>query len=329
MYTIKDVAKKANVSTATVSRIVNNQPGYSEETKKKVLAVIEELNYQPNALARGLINKRTHTIGVLMPSFINTFGMELLYGVEETAHEEGLSIIVCHTDSFGAKTMNYLKVLNEKRVDGLVFISSSLEAEYVSYMKKMGIPVVLLGTETANVPFPAVQVDHRAVAYSAVTYLIGHGHQNIGMIAYEEEENLRVEGYETALRDHGLSVDSAHVVYTNGFSFEDGVHFFRKLLLQSPSLSAVYIMSDEIAVGAIAAAKELNLRVPEDVSIISHDNLRMAEMSIPKLTSASLPLRQMGQKAAELIFDMIQSGTTPPSITMPHEIIERDSVTKR
>ncbi|WP_257535853.1 LacI family DNA-binding transcriptional regulator [Mesobacillus foraminis] len=327
MHTIKDVAKKANVSIATVSRIVNNQSGYSEETKRKVLAAIKELNYQPNALARGLINKRTHTIGVLLPHFINAFGMELLHGIEEKAHEEGLSVIICSTDSFGAKTMKYLQVLNEKRVDGVIIIGPELEEEYYDYVKKMAVPVVLLGTEKFDNRLPSVQVDNRAIAYSAVKHLIDKGHEKIGMIAFHENgPSLRADGYRKALEDNDIIFNQERIVFSSGFAFEDGVHFFRKLMLQAPDITAAYIISDEMAVGAITAADRLGIKVPHDVSIISHDNLRVADMSIPKLTAVSLPLRRMGRTAAEKVFQMIQTGRPSESSIMQHEIVERDSV---
>ena len=138
--TIKDVAKKANVSIATVSRILNDKPGFSMKTKMKVLKVIEEIGYQPNAIARGLVSKRTQTIGVLMPTLLDMFAARILNGIDDYAHDIGSSVIVCNTDNNGQRTLKYLRVLAEKRVDGIIFMSEYLKDEYYKVMSDMKVP---------------------------------------------------------------------------------------------------------------------------------------------------------------------------------------------
>ncbi|USK34476.1 substrate-binding domain-containing protein [Bacillus sp. F19] len=332
-YTIKDVAKKANVSIATVSRILNNQKGYSEKTKRKVLEAIEELDYHPNAIARGLINKKTSTIGVLFPALSSMLVTELLAGIEKAAHQLGSSVIVCHTESNGSKTMKYLQLLNEKRVDGIIFTSEILKEEYYEFIQKMNIPLVLLSTESRAYSVPYVKVDDRHAAYSAAQYLIKKGHTRIGMISGNQNDLIagkpRIDGFMNALIDHGLPVHDRQIVCSEGFTFADGIEGLKKMRQQAPEVTAIFAASDEIAFGAISEAYQQGIRIPEELSIIGYDNLSIAEMSIPPLTSLAQPFYEMGEKAAKMIFDMINGDQLVESRIMPHSIKERSSVIKK
>ncbi|WP_409304223.1 LacI family DNA-binding transcriptional regulator [Peribacillus sp. SCS-155] len=332
-YTIKDVAKKANVSIATVSRILNNQTGFSEKTKKKVLQVIEELGYHPNAVARGLVNKRTHTIGVLVPALSSMFVTGVLSGIEKAANEAGSSIIVCHTESKGGKTMNYLQLLNEKRIDGIIFTSEILKDEYYEFISKMGIPMVLLATKSPKHSVPYVKVDDLRAAYTATEYLLKKGHTKIGMISGDEQDIIagipRIEGFKNALEDYGITADDNNIVTSRGFGFFDGVEGSKKLLQQSPDITAIFAASDEIAIGALSSAYQMGIKVPDELSIMGYDNLSLAEMSIPPLTTVAQPLVEMGEKAAKMVFTMLDSDQQVESIIMPHEVVERVSVKEK
>ncbi|WP_100330455.1 LacI family DNA-binding transcriptional regulator [Bacillus xiapuensis] len=329
MYTIKDVAKRANVSIATVSRVLNNQPGYSEKTKAKVLQAIEELGYRPNAVARGLVNKRTHTIGILFPVLSSLFYSKLLSGVERFANEKDFSVIACHTQESGSKTMRYLQLLNEKRVDGVIFTSELLKEEYYEYMKKMNIPIVLLATESKEFPLPYVKISDYDAAYSAVQYLIKKGHTKIGMISGHPWDLIagtpRIEGFKQALKDHNLRVNEDHI-YGTGFRYHEGKESFRHLMKRSLDITALFCASDELAIGAMSEAAEMGIRIPKDLSIIGFDNLPLAEMCIPPLTTVAQPLEEMGETAAKLIFNMLEGQGEVQSKIMPHRIIERGTV---
>ncbi|MFD1849347.1 LacI family DNA-binding transcriptional regulator [Oceanobacillus bengalensis] len=328
--TIKDVAKKANVSIATVSRILNNKPGYSKKTEEIVLKVIEELGYHPNSIARGLINKRTHTIGVLLPKISSMLMNEIIRGIEDTTHQYGSSVIVCHTESNGQKTMQYLQLLHEKQVDGIIFTSETLKEEYYQFVKKMNIPMVLLSTESYTFPVPFVKVNDKHAAYSATEYLIKNGHKTIGMISGKKEDLVagqpRIDGFLQAMKAYELPVSDNHVVCEDGFSFEDGVSGFHNLQKQLPDMTAIFAASDEIALGIISTAYQMNIRVPEQLSVIGYDNLTIAEMSIPPLTTVGQPLYEMGEKATEMVFEMFEKKQTVESRIFPHEIVERKSV---
>jgi LacI family transcriptional regulator len=330
--TIKDVAKKANVSIATVSRILNDLPGYSPKTKKKVLDAIEELGYQPNAVARGLINKKTQTIGVLFPDVSSMLSSEILNGIENIAHELGHSVIVCHTDSSGKRTKKYLQLLNEKRVEGILYVSEVMTKEYDDIMKKMGIPVVLISTESLEFQLPYVKVNDRSAVFSATQYMINQGHKKLGMISGPKEDKIagypRAQGFLEALQHFGLSESEEQIIYTNGFAYEDGFNNLEPLLSRFPDLTGIIASSDDVAVGVISAAYKLGIKVPDQLSVIGYDNIKIAQMIIPPLTTVAQPLYEMGQVGAEMLFSSIASGKTVESRIMPHRIIERESVKK-
>ena len=332
-YTIKDVAKQANVSIATVSRILNGQAGYSEKTKIKVLKVIEELGYSPNAVARGLINKRTHTIGVLFPKLSSSLVTDLLDGIEKAANDNGSSVIVCHTESNGEKTMNYLQLLIEKRVDGIIFASEILKDEYYQYVMKSKVPIVLLSTEAYAFPVPYVKVNDFHAAYSAAKYLIDKGHTEIGMISGNKEDIVagkpRIDGFRKALADQGIAFGERNIVNSSGFSFQDGLVGLKKMKEQFPEVTAIFSASDEIAMGVLSAAYHLGIKVPDELSVIGFDNLNLAEMTIPPLTTIGQPLVKMGEVSAQMLFKILETGDIPESRIMPHKVIERLSVKER
>lgn len=331
--TIKDVAKKANVSIATVSRILNNKLGFSNVTKQKVLKVIEELGYQPNAVARGLVNRRTQTIGVLIPKVSNMLAAEILNGIDDYAHQLGLSVIVCNTDSNGTRTMDYLKILAEKRIDGIIFVSEMVTEAYYQALQDMNVPVVLVSTVSYQYPIPYVKVDDRHAAFSAVDYLIKQGHRKIAMITGSEKDPVagipRIEGYKSALTLHGIQVNEDYIINAANFRHEDGMSAMGEIIRRKLDITAIFASSDELAVGAMSAAYQQGNVIPDQLSIIGYDNTKLAEMAIPPLTTVSQPLYEMGKTAATMLFEMIESGEKViENRIMPHSIIERQTVRK-
>ncbi|MFC7373125.1 LacI family DNA-binding transcriptional regulator [Fictibacillus iocasae] len=329
--TIKDVAKKANVSIATVSRILNGLPGYSEDTKKKVTAAIADLGYQPNAVARGLINRRTQTIGVLFPNVSGMLSSEVLEGVERAAHEAGFSVIVCNTASSGSRTLKYLRLLQEKRVDGVIFASEDIKDEYAEIFKEMNVPVVLVSTASQKHNLPFVRVNDFEGAYRATEYLIHRGHRQIGMIGGSNYDPIagvpRMEGFKAALTKHSLPFIDKMLVTNEGYRFNDGQQSLPKLLHQFPEMTAVFAASDELAIGAMSAAHQLRISVPDQLSIIGYDNLKISEMCYPPLTTVSQPLVKMGEKAGEMLTALIkEKELEAKSMYLPFTIVERQTV---
>jgi LacI family transcriptional regulator len=330
--TIKDVAREANVSIATVSRIINGLPGYSEDTKKKVEKAIVTLGYQPNAIARGLINKRTQTIGVLFPEVSGMLSSEVLEGVENAAHNGGFSVIVCNTASSGKRTVKYLRLLQEKRVDGIIFASENVKEEYYKIFQEMKVPVVLVSTASSH-ELPFVRVNDYEAAFQATEYLIKKGHKQIGMIGGSLEDPIagvpRMEGFQEAIQKHNLSFTENHLITNEGYRFKDGKESLPLLIEKFPGMTAVFAASDEMAIGAMSAAHQRGIKVPEELSIIGYDNLKIAEMCYPALTTVSQPLKEMGQAAGEILVKMIKGEKKEAeSLYMPFAIVERQSVSE-
>lgn len=333
--TIKDVARHADVSIATVSRIVNGTSvGYSAKTKKKVEESIKELNYHPNALARGLISNHSKTIGVLLPAISGMVSAALLHGIEETVNKYGHSVIVCNTLSDGEKTNHYLDLLHTKQVEGVIFASELLTRQYETKIKEMGVPVItaLSESESGNVPF--IKIDDYTASFDATKYLLDNNHRDIVMLSGSIKDPIaglpRNNGFKQALSQSEISHTEERIFSYPGFSYEEGKILFRASLKKFPEMTAIFAASDELAAGAIAAAWEKGINVPEDISVIGFDNTGIAEMIVPNLTTIEQPFVKIGQEAVNMLFQSIskKSLSQVNSRIFDHRVIERATVKK-
>ncbi|MBI9103953.1 MAG: LacI family DNA-binding transcriptional regulator [Spirochaetales bacterium] len=322
---ISDVAKKAGVSTATVSRIINNLSGFSEETKIRVEEAIRELGYKPNAVARGLVSARTHTIGVLLPCLSSRYSSQLIHGIETEAHRRGYSVIICNTDRNGERTLEYLRILSEKRVEGIIFASEWVKEEYGRYMLDLSIPVVLVSTYSDHFPFPYVRVDDKQAAYTSFKYLLDKGHRKIGFISGTSDDPVagapRIEGYRKALAEYDQSFDEKLLVYGD-FHFESGASGMEVLWNENKDLTAVFASSDEMALGALTFLHGKGVNIPGDISVMGYDDTLDAVMAVPALTTLHQPVEEMGICAMGLLLE----GDDSNSIIMKHWVKERNSV---
>ncbi|HTH13004.1 MAG TPA: LacI family DNA-binding transcriptional regulator [Spirochaetia bacterium] len=323
--TILQVAQQANVSVATVSRIVNGLEGYSEETRVRVQQAIDTLGYQPNAIARGLVNRKTRTIGVLLPSVTNHFATPLLQGLEDAAHEAGYSVIVCNTESNGRRTQEYLRVLGEKQIDGLVFTSEWVNDDYGRTLEAMKIPVVLVATSCDAYPFAHVKVDDRAASRDAVRFLLDKGHRRVGLVSGPAGDPIaggpRIEGWKDALAAAGLPHDDRQIAYGD-FHFPSGRTAMADLWARFPEMTAVFATSDEMAMGVLSFCHDRGIPVPGRLSVLGYDDTQIAEMGVPPLSSVHQPIYEMGRAAAGLLFQRDR----PESRIFPHHIVDRASV---
>ncbi|MTH53451.1 LacI family DNA-binding transcriptional regulator [Bacillus mangrovi] len=326
--TIKDVARLSGVSVATVSRIVNGLPGYSPETMKKVTAVIKELGYTPNAVARNLVSRKSNTIGVLLPQLSSYFAARLLQGIEGEARKRGYSVIVCNTDSNGVRTMEYLNLLREKQVDGILFASEWLKEEYADALTSLGIPAAVIATVSTAPKIPYIKVDDQAASFSAVQYLIRRGHRKIGMISGTKDDPIsgtpRIAGLKEALSEADLPFEEGLIEYGD-FGYKSGYEAMKRLAERNPSMTAVFSASDEMALGVFSYCYEKGISVPGDLSVIGYDDTDIAMMSIPPLTAVHQPIQEMGKQAMKMVMELIGGGQAE-SVFMPYEITERDSV---
>lgn len=328
--TIRDVAKLANVSISTVSRVMNAPETVVESKKRRVLEAIEQLNYQPNALARGLIYKKTHTLGVVIPDIRNPYYAEIIRGMEDASKQKGYSLIICNTDTDKNRLFSYLTTFYEKQVDGLLYTSDPVFPDYYQQLQKLRMPVVLVSTHSLEYELPSVRINDEQAAFDAVQYLIDAGHRNIGMISADLSDSIagltRYQGFVRALRENNLPFQKDNVFFIDQFG-KDPRAAAAGLFAQANGLTAVFAASDMLAIGLISYLHERGIRVPEDVSVIGFDNIRISEYSIPRLTTVAQPMYQIGYRAVEKLHARI-NGEEDPVLReiLPHEIVVRESV---
>jgi LacI family transcriptional regulator len=328
--TIYDVAREAGVSMATVSRVVNNNPNVKPQTRKKVFEAIERLGYRPNAVARGLASKKTTTVGVVIPDISNSIFSEVARGIEDIANMYHYNIILCNADKKKEKEIRVINTLLEKQVDGLLFMGGTVTEDHVQAFKTATVPIVLCGTTEESNEFPSVDIDHEAAAFDAVQLLIDHGHRNIGMISgtLQDPANgyARYQGYKKALEKAGIEFREDRVRIGN-YRYESGVEVMKYFLELPERPTAIFAATDEMAIGAIHAIQDRGLKVPDDISVISVDNIRMASMVRPQLTSVAQPMYDIGAVSMRLLTKLMNKETVELSrVTLPHEIIQRKSV---
>lgn len=331
--TIRDVAKRANVSISTVSRVLNNPEIVTENKRKKVEKVINELNYRPNSLARGLIFKKTNTVGVLIPDISNQFSASLIKGIEEKGNQLNYNVILCDTGHSKKRILNYLQVLIEKQVDGIIFSSEFLKKEYYDLLKKNNIPLVLAATESFDYNVPSVKIDDIKAAYTATKFLIDSNHKKLAMISGPKDDLIaglpRVEGFKKAHKKLlGYNPSNNQISYSD-FSYE-GAYASMKTLFKKMNgdIDAVFCASDKMATGAISFLSSANLKVPEDISIMGFDDSIIAQIFIPKLTTLRQPIYDIGFLSMVKLNDVINNGIKRENIRtyLPHELTVRESV---
>jgi LacI family transcriptional regulator len=334
--TIKDVAKHANVSIATVSRVMNNHHWASEDAKNKVNKAIKDLGYEPNALARGLVSSKSNTIGVLIPDVANFFSAEIFRGMEDAVHERDSNVFICNTDTSKKRMLRYLKFLQEKQVEGVIFTSEAVSGEYFEAFRRLQVPFTLVATDAREYRLPAVKVNDCQAVRDAIHYLYRYGHRKIGMISGPLKDLIagrpRYDGYRTALEELALPVKDKQVAFGD-FRFHSGRQALKELLERNPDITAIFASSDEMAVGAIVEATKMGIHIPEELSIIGYDNVRISEMSCPSLTTVGQPLYDMGYRGVNKLFDLIQESRKLGKVIydgeteyVPHRIVERESV---
>lgn len=327
--TLKDVAELAGVSVATVSRVLNGLSGYSEETHAKVLKIVETTGYQRNAVARNLKTKKTNSIAVLLPKVETTYYTAIMNGIEDAALKSGYSVMICHVGDSGNRTKEYIRMLGERQVDGIIGCSLPPKEDIDALLYESRIPSVLVSTLSCAFHVPFVKVDDFRAEYAATEYMIHKGHRKIAFLSGTLGDVVaglpRLEGYRKALADNALEYDESFVAYT-GFSYESGVEAMNQLLDRRNGFTAVVACSDEVAIAAIAAGYAKGLSVPQNFSVIGYDNTHLAEMSIPPLTTVSQPLYRMGTEAFEMLLQIMKDGRQVEDRILPFEIIERQSV---
>ena len=331
--TIRDVARMANVSISTVSRVMNTPETVVETKRKKVLEAIKALQYQPNAFARGLIYKKSNTLGVMIPDIENPYYAGVIRGMQDYAAKLGYSLMIFNTDRSKERTITYIEHLYEKQVDGIIFASDVLHADYYEIIRHFQLPLVLASTNTMEYDIPSVDIDDEKAAYDAVKHLIELGHRKIGMISFPFTDSIaglpRYHGFVSALKDFGLEKYSSQVTFA-GHRFEEAYEATAQLFSTYPDLTAIFTSSDEFAMGAITYLHDRGITVPGQVSVIGFDDIRMAHMFIPKLTTIAQPSYDIGQRAVEKLHELITKEKVEIlRERLPHKLVARNSTLKK
>lgn len=328
---IKDVAKEAGVSIATVSRVLNDVDVVNEETKKKVLAAIKKLGYRPNIVARSLKTQKTKTVGIIIPDISNQFYPEIVRGAEDVANIYDYNIMLCNTDLDTEKETEYLKVLKEKMVDGVLYMSTSLGNDTIKLINELQLPTVLVETTDKDRSFPSVIIDNEQGAYDAVKFLIGKGNKRIAYIGPKDDimnaTSLRYKGYKRALAENNIDIDK-NLVCFSGMKARDGYEAIN-IILNNNSIDSVFCASDEIAMGAINSLRDKKFIVPGDVDVLGFDNIYGAEIFYPKLTTIAQPMYDMGSVGMRMLIKMINKEPLEKEhYVLDYQLIERDSCKK-
>jgi len=332
MPTVHDVAKRAGVAPITVSRVINNSGYIRAETKARVEAAIKELGYVPNTLARGLRSKRTHTLALVVTDITNPYFTSMARGVEDVAGSYNYTVIYCNTDESEAKEEKYANILAQRQVDGVLLVPAGGNSRTIKFLTSNGINVVVLDRRVSEMDTDFVRSDSEGGANELTKLLIGLGHKQITMITGPENVSTsfdRVIGYKRALSEAGLS-EKEHIYY-GAFTQQNGYDCTKLAMLQSPKPSAIFAGNNFILLGVVKALRELNLQVPEDVSVVGFDDFPESMLVKPFFTAAIQPAYQTGRLAAELLLKRISGELSGEcqQIVLPTEIVERESTGPR
>lgn len=325
---IKEISKLANTSPSSVSRVINSSGYVKEEVKQRILKVLAETGYRPNAFAKALHSKKSHTIGVILPKINATSSGESVSGIDQYFSAKGYSLLLGNTDHQLKKELAFLDLFKEKQVDGIIFIATLLTPEHQEKLKKLAIPVVIIGQESPQ-DIPCVLFDEYHAAKQITQHLLATGKQRIAFIGVDEWDIsvgiLRYKGYCDALTEHNLTPDS-HLFAKGDFTHQSGFTACRHILENNDMKpDAIFAASDKMAIGAMSYLFSVGLRVPEDISICGVGGGTLANFYNPKLTTLAYDYKQSGIIASELLYQQLESPSpdTPPihKTYIPYQLV--------
>ncbi|MCK9525854.1 MAG: LacI family transcriptional regulator [Limnochordia bacterium] len=331
--TIKDVAVCAGVSPSTVSRVIADHPRISPDTKEKVRAIMSELGYYPNAIARSLVNQTSNSIGVIRArlteeSFANPFFPAVIQGISSVAHKHRLSLVLSTSNTFQQEDGECLELLRQRRVDGVILLASHRNDQLIPRLAADGFPFVLIGRHEGAEDVSWVNNDNVEDAKTAVRYLLSQGHRRIACLDGDPRYVVsvdRLQGYKQACLEQGLPAPLDLVEHSE-FSVEGGYQATLRLLERKASFSALFAVDDLVAIGAIRALQERNIKVGSDVSVVGFNDTILGACVQPALTSVHVPIYELGQIAVQmLVAQLYGSGLSPHHQMLPASLVIRDS----
>lgn len=327
--TIYDVAREANVSMATVSRVVNGNPNVKPSTRKKVLEVIERLEYRPNAVARGLASKKTTTVGVIIPDISNIFYAELARGIEDVATMYRYNIILSNSDLNEEKELTLLDNMYGKQVDGIVMMTERVTDPLADKMGHSPVPIVLAGSIDESNHLPSVNIDYTEATYEAVKQLIENGNERIAFISGSFNATInkkyKYQGYVKALEEAGILIDEA-LIFDDVLTYDQGMKVYNHVSKLAQPATAYFVGSDEPAIGVIHAAQDDEKIVPIDIEVCSFENSKLARMVRPQLSSVVLPLYDIGAVSMRLLTKIMnKEDIEDKQVMLPYRMESRNS----
>jgi len=330
MATIKDVARLAGVSTTTVSHVINKTRFVAEATQEKVLEAVKELNYAPSAVARSLKCNTTRTIGMLVTQSTNLFFSEVIDGVESYCYRQGYTLILCNTGGIYEKQRDYIRMLAEKRVDGILVMCSDLTQELSDMLESHSdIPKVIMDWGPAASKADKIIDNSELGGYLATKYLTDRGHKDIACLSGHLNKlacQERIAGFRRAMAESNLEVNDNWILEGN-FECDTAVLAADKILAMDKKPTAVFCFNDTMALGLMSRLQQKGIRIPEDMSVIGYDNIELAEYFSPPLTTIHQPKRRVGKNAFEILLERIKDKEHERRVFEMHpEIVERDTV---
>ncbi|WMJ21975.1 LacI family DNA-binding transcriptional regulator [Paludicola sp. MB14-C6] len=328
MTSIKDVAKLAQVSVATVSRVINNTENVQDETKERVLAAIKELNYSPNLLGRSLRRLETKKILVMLNTISNQFYSRVVKGIEEKAIPHGYTVMVCMTHGNCKIEQRYMQMLKTRLVDGAVFLTTEQDGNTLTN-ELSAVNVVQACEPREDFLTSTVSIDNEKAAYDSVSYLIKKGHKKIAFFGagdIYQSSIKREHGYCKALKENNIPVNP-NWIFNEGFSFNAGIRASSLLLSKGELPTAIFCISDSCAAGAMKALAQNDIKIPDDISIMGFDNTQLSQIYMPSITTLKQPQYEIGYQAMELLLNKINgTDTNINHLLLDYEIVERESV---
>jgi DNA-binding LacI/PurR family transcriptional regulator len=324
--TLRELAKRVGVSTSTASRALNQNTAISEEVRKRVLRAAQETNYIPNSMARGLALRRSHLIGLVVPSIGNPFFAEIARGAHDASYERGYVVTLCDTQRSRSREDLFVQTLLQSRVDGVIVTGGVLTPEHLQGLKQHKLPVVLAGRRSSGTGYSGVSVDNVAVGQEATRYLIEKGHRKILYISGPLESPAsrdRQRGYEDAMQAHGLKASTVQGDFSMEFGFEEAA----RIASQKTPPTAVFAANDMLAIGLIMGLVNLGLKVPGDIAVIGCDDIPMGALIRPALTTMHVPMYDIGARSMQLLLRSIEGNNQGPaeSILLDCKLAVRDS----
>ena len=328
---IIDIAKLAGVSKSTVSRYLNN--GYvGTESREKIKKIIEETGFMPQSHAKSLRTGKTNLIGVIVPKISTETAPRVVQGITEVLSENNYDVLIANTNLSVEKEFEYLNIFKNNQVDGVIFMGTKITPKHRKIMEKLNVPIVVVAQYMDN--YPCVYHDDFNAAKYMTEYLIGKGHKNIGFIGvYEEDRSVGLErknGYIAALNENDLEVDLENLKLGD-FSYESGYELAKKLINKKNIPTAIFAVTDNLAIATIDCLKDNGLNVPEDVAVVSIGDTRISQVVSPKLTTIHYYYKTSGRKSGEIMLELLKNGiktskTIKKNIKLSYRLIERNSV---